>query len=75
MIISRAKGTTRVLGEAQGYLALPIRDEAVRDGNVMVSCWEPTPGELQRLNQGAKVEVRVYGTVHPPIRVGVGEKA
>ena len=75
MIVSMIKGMTRVLGEAQGYLPLPIQDEPGKSSNAMVSAWEPTPGELQRLNDGAKVEVRIYGGVHPPIRVEVGEEA
>ena len=73
MIISMIEGVTRILGKSQGYLGLPIRDQTLGGAKVMVSAWEPTPEELQRLNSGAKVEVIILGTGHPPIRVEVGK--
>ena len=73
MIISMIEGVTRILGKAQGYLGLPIRDQTLGGAKAMVSAWEPTPEELQRLNHGAKVEVIILGTGHPPIRVEVGK--
>jgi hypothetical protein len=39
----------------------------------MVTAWQPTPDELARLNAGASVHLRVLGTVHPPVMVGVGD--
>lgn len=72
MIISVIKGSTRVLGKSQGYLGLPVRDE-VRDGVAyMVSAWEPTPDEIAAIQAGAKIEVSIMGTVHPPILLQVG---
>lgn len=79
MIIRRISGATRVLGQSQGYFGLPVRDEVV-DETVngpktpcMVTAWEPTPDEIERLINGAPVHVRVLGTAHPPIMVDVGE--
>lgn len=79
MIIGRIPGATRVLGKSQGYLGLPIRDEIIDEGvngpgtPAMVTAWEPTPDELDRLAKGAPVHVRILGHVHPPIMVDVGE--
>ncbi len=79
MIIGRIPGATRVLGKSQGYLGLPIRDEVINEGvngpgtPAMVTAWEPTPDELDRLAKGAAVHVRILGTAHPPIMVEVGE--
>lgn len=79
MLVGRIKGATRVIGRSQGYLGLPIRDEAidcpVNGGGTpsMVTAWFPTPRELEALNAGAPVHVRLLGTAHPPIMVEVGE--
>lgn len=78
MHIGRIEGTTRVLGQSQGYLGLPIRDEVIHDKvngpgtPAMVTAWLPTPEELALLNAGASVHVRILGTGHPPIMVDVG---
>lgn len=77
MIIGRIPNATRVLGKSQGYLGLPLRDE-VRNTTVggetpvMVTAWEPTPDELERLNKGASVHLVVVGTQHPPVMLEVG---
>lgn len=79
MIIGRIPGATRVLGKSQGYLGLPIRDELIEEGvngagtPCMVTAWEPTPEELERLARGAAVHVRILGSAHPPIMVDVGD--
>lgn len=78
MQIGRVTGTTRVLGKSQGYLGLPVRDETTNcavNGLVhsMVTAWHPTPKELEALNAGAPVHVRIIGTNHPPIMVDVGD--
>ncbi len=73
MIIQRIDGTTRVLGKSQGYLGLPIRDD-VDPGSgqpCMLSSWEPTPEELEALNAGGKVTLRVLGSGHPPVMLYV----
>jgi hypothetical protein len=79
MQIGRIRGATRVLGKAQGYLGLPVRDEPIncnvdgKDTPSMVTAWLPTPKELEALNAGAAVHVRLLGNAHPPIMVTVGE--
>lgn len=68
---------TRVVGASQGYIGLPIRDEQVNcsvngEGTpMMVTAWQPTPEELAALNAGAVVQVKILGTIHPPIMLGV----
>lgn len=79
MQIGRIQNATRVLGKSQGYMGLPIRDELINcsvDGPntpAMTTAWLPTPKELEALNAGAPVHVRIVGTAHPPIMVDVGE--
>lgn len=79
MLVGRITGATRVLGKAQGYLGLPVRDETINcnvsgEGTpAMVTAWFPTPDELAALNAGAPVHVRLLGVAHPPIMVEVGE--
>lgn len=80
MQIGRIEGATRVLGKSQGYLGLPLRDETINctvggEGTpAMVTAWFPTPDELERLNRGAPVHLRVLGTAHPPVMVEVGQE-
>lgn len=79
MIIKRIEGATRVIGKAQGYLGLPLRDiriECSVNGDAtpaMETAWEPTPDELARLNAGAPIILRILGSAHPPVNVYVGE--
>lgn len=79
MLIGTIEGVTRVIGKSQGYLGLPLRDEVMnctvngKGTPAMVTAWQPTPEELARLNAGASVHLRVLGTVHPPVMVGVGD--
>jgi hypothetical protein len=78
MQIGRVEGCTRVLGESQGYLGLPVRDEVINcsvDGPgtpAMTTAWFPTPDELIALIAGAPIHVRILGTGHPPIMLEVG---
>jgi hypothetical protein len=39
----------------------------------MVTAWLPTPKEVEALNAGAPVHVRILGTAHPPIMVTTGD--
>jgi hypothetical protein len=79
--IARIKGATRVLGESQGFLGLPIRDEVIETsvGDTieqmpsMVSEWEPTPQEYAAILAGAPIQIRLLGSQHPPIMVLVGD--
>lgn len=80
MEIGRITGCTRVIGKSQGYYGLPIRDERMNmqlplgdDTPVMVSAWLPSPDELASLNAGAPIHLRIVGTAHPPVMLGVGE--
>lgn len=74
MQVGRIKGFTRELGKAQGFLGLPVRDVMV-DGTTpaMQTVWMPTPDELAALNNGAPIMVTLWGTGHPPIKLGIGD--
>jgi hypothetical protein len=78
VIVARIANATRVIGKSQGYLGLPLRDELIHETvngpgtPSMVTAWEPTPDELERLNKGALVQLRVLGTGHPPVMLEVG---
>jgi hypothetical protein len=79
MIIKMIEGATRILGKSQGYLGLPVLDQVVVDSATdeatpsMVTAWEPTPDELERLNAGAPVYLRILGVAHPPVMLTVGD--
>lgn len=82
MIIKHIEGCTRTLGEAQGYIPLPLRDEMTPEqlptGETvmiprMVTAWEPTPEEAARLGAGATLYLSVLGIKHPPVSMFVGE--
>lgn len=81
MIPGRIPNATRYLGAPVdwkpdtdgpcGYLA--IKDQPSDTGlNYMISAWEPTPDELKRLNEGARVLLWIAGTSHPPVMVTAG---
>lgn len=78
MEIGRVENATRVIGKSQGYYGLPVRDELINctvggEGTpCMVTAWMPTPDELAALNAGAPVHLRILGTGHPPVMLGVG---
>lgn len=78
MLIARIEGCTRVCGQSQGYLGLPIRDEQIIDNasgevvNMMHTAWEPTPDEIEKLRNGAKVIVSIIGMSPQPIMLTVG---
>lgn len=77
MIIDKIEGCTRTLGEAQGYIGLPIRDELVLDSatgqpvNQMSSVWQPSAEEVQQLLNGGQIRLSVFGDTHPPVRLEV----
>lgn len=78
MQIGYVEGATRVLGKSQGYLGLPVRDEMIEctvggEGTPsMVTAWLPTTDELERLNAGAPIHLRLLGQAHPPVMITVG---
>jgi hypothetical protein len=83
MIAGRVSGATRFLGappdwdEARDGICtgLAIKDQPTGDGvNCMISAWQPTAEELERLNAGASVLLWVVGSVHPPVMVTAGRK-
>jgi hypothetical protein len=77
MMIAMIKGATRTAGKTQGYLTLPIRDVVIinkatgLETPAMDTAWTPTPDELDRLNKGANIVVRILGNVPPPMLVMV----
>jgi len=79
MLIAMIEGATRVIGKSQRYLGLPIKDVMVDctvngpNTPAMLTAWTPTPDELERLNAGAGVILRILGTRHPPVMLEVGE--
>lgn len=79
MQIGRIENHTRICGESQGFMGLPVRDTALNvEGigivNEMTSAWLPTPDELAALNAGAAVHVKIWGNNPAPMLVEVGEK-
>ena len=77
MNILKPENTTRVLAENQDeYENLPIVDVVLPDGvPVMLSCWKPSPEELQTLNEGGYVTLGIVGTQHPPVMLYVHEES
>lgn len=65
---------TRICGEMQGFLALPIKDTEMPYGNVMTSLWQPTGDEIQALIDGACVFMHVMGDTPQPVTLEVGFK-
>lgn len=81
MMIQHIEGCTRTIGKSQGYLGLPLRDEIrevtiggeVSRCHAMVTAWQPTPDELERIKAGATIYLCVLGVAHPPAMLDVGE--
>jgi hypothetical protein len=74
MIAMRIAGATHRLGAPKGW----DKDKDgncghlwVRvAGNVFTSAWEPTPGELQALNEGGSVRLSIVGG-QPPVMLDI----
>ena len=79
MQIGRISGATRVLGQSQGYLGLPLRDVVINCSvggpatPAMETAWLPTREEIAAIAEGAPLILRVLGTQHPPVMIEVGE--
>ncbi|WP_353641359.1 hypothetical protein [Mesorhizobium sp. WSM2239] len=79
MQIGHIQGATRILGKSQGYIGLPLRDVVINctvggEGTpAMETAWFPTPKEIEAINAGAPIILRVLGTAHPPVMVETGE--
>jgi hypothetical protein len=80
MKVGTIRGFTQVLGEAQGYIPLPVRQRVINtvvDGPetpVVETAWYPTIEELTRMVNGEPIVVQLVGTGHPPIMLTVGDK-
>lgn len=72
------EGETRRLGESQGYLGLPIRNDIVEctvggaGTPCMLSAWMPSDEERAAISAGAPIILRVIGTAHPPVMIETG---
>lgn len=77
MLPKQIEGATRTIGESQGYIGLPLRDERIAcavNGEAtpcMLTAWQPSPEEIEAQRAGAPVMLRVFGTQHPPVMVYV----
>ena len=73
------KGSTRVIGESQGYLPLAVRDNFVNDAatglitSQMVTEWTLSEGERAAIAKGGSIFLHILGTAHPPVLLMVGE--
>lgn len=79
MEIGRIQGCTRIIGRAQGYFGLPLRDIVIDDTvtgpntPAMETAWLPTPDEIAAIAAGAPIILRVVGSGHPPVMIYTGE--
>jgi hypothetical protein len=74
MIPLAIEGTTRRIGKSQGYLGLCVRDFHYGDGTpAMMTAWQPTPDEAQRIADGATIYLTLLGSSHPPVLMQVGD--
>lgn len=78
MDIVKIDGSTRTIGEAQGYQGLPLRDVILNDAvtgpatPAMQSAWQPSPADIEAIAQGAQIILTVCGRSHPPVMIEVG---
>jgi hypothetical protein len=81
MEMVKLEGMNRELGAPKGWdeekhgkcEPLPVFAEVVNGHICMTSAWKPSAEELASLNAGAAVALVIYGSVHPPVAVGVFE--
>lgn len=62
-----------------GYADLFVRMEHIADPVIgsapfMVSNWQPSAEELEKINLGYPIRIRILGSVHPPIIVDVEDQ-
>jgi hypothetical protein len=72
MIPLRIEGATHIMAAPPGRPEVRDLHTRLVDG-CYVSRWEPTPIELQMLNQGGPVELWVMGGM-PPVNIQVARK-
>lgn len=80
MLVRKIKNHTNVIGADQGYLSLPIRVESIQLETAagtwntfrVLSAWEPTPKELERIIAGDSIILSLIAA-HPipPIEMTV----
>jgi len=80
VIVKHIADATRVLGAPPGWDgrdmtcgAFPVRDVITPEGQFMVSAWEPTPEELERMQRGETVRLWIHGAGHPVVALTVGD--
>jgi hypothetical protein len=78
MNIGQIENYTRVFGPAPGtedeVASLAVRDVKLDNGQpAMESAWYPTADEIRRMAAGVPVILSVWGNVHPPVALRVGE--
>lgn len=67
------EGTTRRIGKSQGYLGLCVKDFYYEDGTpAMMTAWELTPAERERIAAGENLYLTLLGSAHPPVLLQVG---
>lgn len=79
MEIIKLPGMNRELAPPGGWdaekhgecLPLPVFAEVSNGGMHMTSAWRPSAEELVALNAGGAVAMTIFGTLHPPIALGV----
>lgn len=80
MKIMRIAGCTRVIGETQGYIGLPLRDIVVNDSvsgpdtPAMQTAWAPSADEIEAIGDGLPIILTVLGQGHPPVMISVGDE-
>jgi hypothetical protein len=72
---------TRIMGAPGNWdqskgecVGLPIEERMTEHGPVMISEWNPTTEERERLAKGLPVHLWVYGRGHPVVAISVGEE-
>lgn len=75
MLNCHLPGAVRGVGSSQGYHGISVRyvSGLQGDNDAVMTCWEPTPAELEALNQGAKIYLTILGERQPPMLLTVGE--
>jgi len=75
MLIKRIDGSTRSVecGSGPNAVVLPVCEVDEPDGKFMVSAWEPTPGELEALQEGKSLKLWIAGVNHPLVKITVGD--
>lgn len=83
MEFKRPAGATRNMGRGQEeFFSVWVRDEVrtfaepsgdLYQARCMICCFEPTPDELVKLNEGKAIYLSIMGTGFPPISVTVGD--